>query len=120
MTSYIVMLPGDEAAWAQTPQDERQRVYARHEAFQKALAERGHTMTGGAELRPSSEARVVRTSADGEQTITEGPYSESVEQLTGFYLIDSDDLDDLLAVIGSTLGPAEGAVEVRAFVGGEA
>ena len=28
--------------------------------------------------------------------MTDGPYAETVEQLTGFYLIESDDLDDLL------------------------
>ena len=48
-------------------------------------------------------------------SITEGPYAETVEQLTGFYTVESDDLDDLLQVAAMLAGP-EGGVEVRACV----
>jgi hypothetical protein len=46
--------------------------------------------------------------------VSEGPYAETVEQLTGFYGVDSDDLDDLLRVCGLLAG--DGGVEVRAAV----
>jgi len=117
MTSYVVLLPGDEAMWEATPQEQKQEMYALHAQFAQRLAERGHKVTGGAELAPSAEARVLRTSADGEQSVTQGPYAETAEQLTGFYVVDTDDLDDLLEVCG-VLADAEGAVEVRAAVGG--
>ena len=51
----------------------------------------------------------------GSVTITDGPYAETAEQLTGFYTVESDDLDDLLEVVGFLAG-AEGALEVRACV----
>ncbi len=63
MTTYVVLLPGDEAAWDAKPQAEKEQTYARHQEFQQLLAERGHKVTGGAELAPSSEARVLRTAA---------------------------------------------------------
>jgi hypothetical protein len=91
-------------------------MYAKHGEFARLLAERGHKITGGAELTHSRDARVVRRSNDG-IAVTEGPYAETVEQLTGFYVVDTDDLDDLLEVVG-VLADAEGAVEVRAAVGG--
>lgn len=116
MTSYVVLLPGDEAAWEAKPQAEKEQTYARHREFQQLLAERGHTVTGGAELAPSAEARVIRTDADGTQLVTDGPYAETTEQLTGFYVIDSDDLDDLVEVC-KVLGRGEGAIEIRAFGG---
>jgi hypothetical protein len=112
MTSYVVLLPGDESAWEATPEPQKQEMYAVHAAFAKLLAERGHQMTGGAELAPSSEARVLRTSTDGEHTVTQGPYAESAEQLTGFYVIETEDLDDLIDVC-KTLGKGEGAIEIR-------
>jgi hypothetical protein len=114
MTEYAVLLPGDESAWAAATEEHRAAMYARHGEFMRLLAERGHTMTGGSELTHSREARVVRGGPDG-VTVTEGPYAESVEQLTGFYLVETDDLDDLLQVVG-VLAEAEGAVEVRAAV----
>jgi len=116
MTEYIVLLPGDEAAWAAASEEQRQTTYQRHRDFAKLLEERGHRVTGGSELADSREAKVLRTAPDGTQTITDGPYSESVEQLTGFYLIESDDLDDLLDVC-RMLGRGEGVIEVRACKG---
>ena len=117
MTEYVVLLPGDEAAWAAATGDQRQATYAQHHEFAKRLEERGHRVTGGAELAHSREATVLRTTADGVQTITEGPYSEAVEQLTGFYLVDTSDVDDLLEVC-KILGRGEGVIEVRECKGG--
>ncbi len=117
MTSYVVLLPGDEAAWATTPDAQKQEMYAVHAEFARRLAERGHKVTGGAELAPSSEARVLRTSGTGEHTVTEGPYAETAEQLTGFYVIETADLDDLIEVC-KVLGRGEGAIEIRECRGG--
>ena len=117
MTQYVVLLIGDEAAWEQAPQAERERVYALHHEFSQALEQRGHKITGGAELTPSREAKVLRTDAAANHTVTDGPYAESVEQLTGFYLVESDDLDDLVEVC-KILGRGEGAIQIRAAAGG--
>jgi hypothetical protein len=117
MTQYVVLLPGDEARWDATPQADKERVYAVHREFAQALEERGHKVTGGTELSHSREAKVLRTDADGHQTVTDGPYAETVEQLTGFYVVESDDLDDLVEVC-KILGRGEGAVEIRAAAGG--
>ena len=114
MTEYVVLLPGNEATWEAVDAAEKERVYGKHQEFAKKLAERGHKVTGGAELTHSREARVLRGSGDN-LTITEGPYAETVEQLTGFYVIESDDLDDLLKVCGVLAG-GDGAIEVRACI----
>ena len=99
MTQYVILLPGDEAAWQHAAADERAATYDRHRRFMDLLHERGHRVSGGAELTPSSQARVVRGDLDA-VTVSEGPYAETVEQLSGFYLVESDDLDDLAAVCG--------------------
>lgn len=118
MTEYIVLIPDNEAAWAAKDQAERDRVYGRHQEFAAALAERGHKVTGGAELTPVAQTRVVRRGASGLE-ITEGPYAESAEQLSGFYVVESDDLDDLLQCVGILAevdGGAESGIEVRPCV----
>jgi hypothetical protein len=117
MTSYVVLLPGDEAAWSALPDAQKQEMYAVHAEFAKALAERGHKVTGGAELAPSSEARVLRTTAEGEHSVTLGPYAETAEQLTGFYVVETADLDDLIEVC-KVLGRGERAIEIRECRGG--
>ena len=117
MSQYVVLLPGDEAEWEAAPEERRQSTYAQHREFAKLLEERGHRVTGGAELAHSRETKLLRTAADGTQTVTDGPFAETVEQLTGFYLIDSPDLDDLLEVC-KVLGKGEGVIEVREMKGG--
>lgn len=90
----MLIIPDDYDAWeAMTPQ-QRAAVYAKHEGFAERLASGGHRITGGAELTLPRTARTVRSTADG-VVVTDGPYAEAVEQLSGFYLIESDDLTDL-------------------------
>ena len=117
MTEYVVLLPGDESQWDNTPQADKEAMYAIHRQFAQALEDRGHKVTGGSELANSREARVLRTDADGNHTVTEGPYAETVEQLTGFYIVQSEDLDDLIDVC-KILGRGESAIEIRAAAGG--
>jgi len=119
MTEYVVLLPGDESEWENTPQADKEAMYAIHGEFAKALEERGHKVTGGSELAHSREAKVLRTDAAGNHTITDGPYAETVEQLTGFYIVQTDDVDDLVDVC-KILGRGEGAIEIRAAASGSA
>ena len=114
MTEYAVLLPGDERVWEAMSAEQRAATYARHAEFSKALEERGHKVTGGAELTHSRSARTLRRS--GEQiTVTDGPYAETVEQLSGFYLVQTDDLDDLVEA-AKILADADGGIEIRACV----
>ncbi len=117
MTEYVVLLPGDESQWADASAADREAMYAIHRDFAQALEERGHKVTGGSELADSSEAKVLRTDADGNHTITDGPYAETVEQLTGFYIVQSEDLDDLVEVC-KVLARGERAIEIRQAKGG--
>jgi len=117
MTEYVVLLPGDEAEWGAAPEQRRQATYVQHREFAQLLEERGHRVTGGAELAHSRETKLLRTAADGTQTVTDGQFAETVEQLTGFYLIDSPDLDDLLEVC-KVLAECESVIELRPYAHG--
>jgi hypothetical protein len=114
MPEYAILLPGDESAWAQATAEQRAEMYGRHMKFAELLAARGHQVTGGNELQASSTARTVTGSLD-QVTVTEGPYAETTEQLTGFYTVKTDDLDDLLKICG-ILADGGAKVEVRATV----
>src|SRR3954449_5382385 len=113
MTIYAVLLPGDESTWATATAEQRAAMYDKHNRFAELLAERGHKVTAGAELTNSGTGKIVSGSLDS-VTVTDGPYAETTEQLTGFYTVESEDLEDLLNVVGIL---AEGGrVEVRACV----
>ncbi|MCW2812565.1 MAG: transcription initiation protein [Nocardioides sp.] len=111
-TTYVVLLPGDENRWEALSAEEQAAVFAKHEAFTEALTQRGHTVTGGAELTHSRETTQLR-SVGGETVVTQGPYAETVEQLSGFYVVESTDLDDLVDCTRILLDE-DGAIEIRA------
>ncbi|WP_183099921.1 YciI family protein [Nocardioides pelophilus] len=116
MTTYVVLLPGNEDEWEAATPEQQAAVFAKHEEFSRALAERGHTVAGGAELTHSRTTRKVGREADGRVVVTDGPYAETVEQLSGFYVVESDDLDDLVQVCAILTEPGSAPVEVRAAV----
>ena len=116
MTQYMLLIPDDEKDWAGKTEDERNAVYARHQEFSEALAARGHAVVHAAELAPPSTARTVRA-VDGVVQVTEGPYAESVEQLSGYYVISTEDVDDLVQCVG-ILADAESGLELRECLGG--
>jgi hypothetical protein len=99
MTEYLVLLHGDEQRWAEADEATRRRAYELHGEFSRLAAERGHRITGGAELAVAATATIVRGTADG-VSISEGPFAETVEQLGGYYLVETDDLPDLLQLLG--------------------
>ena len=111
MTQYLILIPADEDAWEVSSPESRQAVYDQHGRFSALVEAHGHKILGGAELTNSRTAKVVRGTPDA-IVITEGPYAETVEQLSGYYLVESSDLDDLLQVCG-VLTDAESAIEVR-------
>ena len=118
MTQYLVLLPSPEGRYATATEQEKQDLHTAHTEFVQLLAERGHKMTGGAQLTPSSQSRVVRGGALDDVTLTDGPYAESAEQVAGYYLVESDDVEDLARVCGRLLAtPFHPAVEIRPTVG---
>jgi hypothetical protein len=116
MTTYVVLLPGDESTWENATPERRAEMYEIHGRFAAMLAERGHKITSGAELTHSRTTKQVRRDPSGSVVVSDGPFAETVEQLTGFYVVESDDLDDLLEVCG-LLANGGAPVEVRATVG---
>ncbi len=116
MTEYIVLLPDDEARWEAASEELRQATYQKHRDFAALLEQRGLKVTGGSELAHSREARTLRTGPDGVTAVTDGPYAESAEQLTGFYLIEADSIDEVVDAC-RLLAEAEGRIEVRACKG---
>ncbi|MEU5344158.1 YciI family protein [Streptomyces sp. NPDC020766] len=70
-------------------------------------------VTGGARLRPATDATTVRVQGD-EVLLSDGPFVESKEYVAGFDIIDVADLDEAIALASrhpAALGG--GSVEVR-------
>ncbi len=72
---------------------------------------------GGAALYPTGTATTVRVAEKGGEAITtDGPYAETKEALTGFYLLECADLDEAIAWAAKIPAAWTGAVEVRPVI----
>jgi len=109
---YLVLMYQDEQVWADATSEQQQQVMAAHDAFDKAVRNQASLVAGEA-LASEGETTTLRHE-QGRPVLTDGPFAESVEQLGGFYLVDADDLDTMLAL--AKLLPHDYTVEIRATV----
>jgi hypothetical protein len=96
---YLALLPAPEAEWAALPESEHEAGLANHARFHEQLASRGHRLVTAGPLEPSAQAVSMRNTGRGSVIVTDGPFTESVEQIVGFYLIDTEDEADLVEVV---------------------
>lgn len=80
-------------------------------AYNQMLIDGGHFVSG-ASLAPTSTATTLTKRLDGTESVTDGPYAETKEQLGGYYLIKASDLDEALA-LARQVPIAAGSFEVR-------
>ncbi len=73
---------------------------------------------GGAALYPTATATTVRVTGarGGDVVLSDGPYAETKEALTGFFLIEAADLDAALRIAAEIPAAWGGAVEVRPVI----
>lgn len=88
---------------------------AEYYAFGEAAAA---IIRGGQALYPTATATTVRVrdGKGGDVLATDGPYAETKEALTGFYLLECADLDEAVAWAAKLPAAWNGAVEVRPVI----
>jgi len=112
MPQYAAILYTADVDWTAP---EQQAEMAEYGAFGQAAAA---VMRGGAALYPTSTATTVRVTGGkgGDVLSTDGPYAESKEVLTGFFLLECADLDEAVALAAQIPAAWNGAVEVRPVI----
>jgi hypothetical protein len=93
---FVLLIHGTDEAYRALSPTELEKMYAEHRAFMGALKEAGIGMPYSAELDQPGAARLVRHVGD-RQLITDGPFSETKEQLGGFYVIDVPTIDEAVS-----------------------
>ena len=115
MSRHLVLLPAPEAEWALLPPEEHEKGMRSHEQFHRDLSAGGHRILATAPLKPSAQAISMRPDASGGVLFTDGPFTESVEQVVGFYLVETDDRADLVRICGEFAARGE-LIEFRDLV----
>ena len=95
---HAVLLYGDEEPWLRATPQEREEMYAQHGRFAGGAADHGVAIVGGEELAHSSTATTIRQ-ADGAFVLSDGPFAETAEQLTGFYLVRAPEVSNIVQLL---------------------
>jgi len=80
-------------------------------AYDAAIRASGHCLASEA-LQSVHTATSVRV-RDGQVSVTDGPFAETKEQLTGFYMIEAQDLDEAIRIAANIPPARVGSIEVR-------
>jgi hypothetical protein len=108
---FMLLIMGDEKAMNSAVKEDEVGMSPEYAAYNEALLKAG-VMRGGKRLRPTTATTSVRV-RDKKAVVLDGPYSETQEQLGGFYLIDVPDLDAAIDWAQKLPAAQFGTIEVR-------
>ena len=103
---YLMLIYENEKRWENGYDPAEMAEYG---VFSKEFA---GVIQGGNALKPTSTASTVRV-REGKRLTTDGPFAETKEQLSGFYLVDAADLDAALRMAEKIPAARYGCIEVR-------
>jgi hypothetical protein len=109
MSEYLLLIYGDEQAYAEGGQGLMDEVMKGHNDFGSAYGEK---IVGGNALQTVDTATSIRKDAKGSFTVTDGPFVETKEALGGYYLVEAKDLDEAIEMAKAIPAPG-GGLEVR-------
>ena len=112
MPQYVALTYTQDVDWTHPDQADEMVEYGQFGRTAAAV------MRGGAALYPTATATVVRVAGGkgGDVLTTDGPYADTKEALTGFYVLECDDLDEAVALAAQIPAAWNGAVEVRPVI----
>jgi hypothetical protein len=108
---YVLLNYVNEAGFGQLTPAQQQEGLAAYMAYFEALTKAG-VLKGSNRLQRSTAATTVRA-VDGKTQVLDGPYTDTKEQLGGYFLIDVPDLDAALSWAARCPAIGHGVVEVR-------
>ena len=103
---YLLAIYEDEKRWANGYDPAEMAEY------QKFGEEFDGAIKGGNALKPTNTATTVRV-RDGKRLTTDGPFAETKEHLSGFYLVEAKSADEAIHIAAKIPAAKFGSIEVR-------
>jgi hypothetical protein len=109
---YMFLTYLDEKAWTSLSEAEQQQMMAECTPHVERLIASGKFLAG-APLHPTSTATTVRLRG-GKRLVTDGPFTETREQIGGYTVVDANDLDEAISIAADFLGTrSPSIIEIR-------
>ena len=108
---YLMLIYFNEAEWQALPEAEHKKRRGEFDEYSQRMAKVGYLKDGNP-LHPTRTATTLRSSK-GRLEMVDGPFAETKEQLAGYFLMETKDLDEMLKLASECPGSKYGTVEVR-------
>lgn len=108
---FMLMAYVQETGWEKLTPEQQKQGMAAYAAYTRSLADAG-VLEVNRRLGFSAGASTLR-SRDGKTQVLDGPYSDSKEQLGGFYIIDVADRAEAMRWAEKCPAVGHGILEVR-------
>lgn len=112
MPKYMLLFMNDKDSWESFPQADRDAAYKTIGEWWAKHSQAG-TIVGGDELQHPRTAKTVRPK-DGKMTVSDGPYIEAKELISGFCMVETKDQNEAVEI--AKTWPGHSIVEVRPIV----
>ncbi len=110
MAEYLILIYQSETSDEDDTPEVWEKALEAHGRFAEQIVELGAKMLGGNALDSTSTATSVRA-----DVVTDGPFAETKEWLSGFWIIEAADLDVALELAAAGSKACNRRVEVRPF-----
>lgn len=110
MPKYMLFLHESPEVARDWSPEQMQQVIERYGAWSRGLAERGK-LAGGEKLRDEGGRHLRRNGAG--VTVADGPYSETKEVLSGFFVIEAADYEEAAEIARTCPHMEYGWIELR-------
>jgi hypothetical protein len=117
--SFLLTIYNDDSNWsAELDRGATKELIDAYWALDAEAREKG-VYIESVGLHPAATAKSLQI-RDGQESVTDGPFAETKEQLGGFYLLDCDSMEEALAWAAKIPAARTGSVEVREVMDYEA
>jgi hypothetical protein len=111
---FMLIVHHDEEAFQKIEKKKRQPMLAESIELTRQLHATGQYVHASP-LQPAETAVMVRV-REGKPLVTDGPFIETREQITGYFLINARNLNEAVSIAGRVPGAHIGTVEVRPLI----
>jgi hypothetical protein len=91
---YLCLAYYDPQKWNDLPKSETDAIESQCHSYDDALKQTGRLIVHGSLALPG--ASIIVRPRGGKSSITDGPYTESKEQVGGFFLVEAADRDEAI------------------------
>jgi hypothetical protein len=114
MAKFVLTLWEDQSTWGQASPEEIAKGNQAYQDVTDEMRSKG-AFVAGEGIQPAETARSVRVRGE-EISATDGPFAETKEQLSGFYLLECKDLDEAIQWAAKIPAAAKGVVDIRPVI----